>query len=657
MATRSVFRTMACRQTRLRNSRGLQVPGQRPAVPFKPHPRTAQGRTHAIDELHTHHTGQTVTLCGWLQYVRRASPTLLFLGLRDRSGVIQVVYEISEQGGTNSIHPIEDPAELFQRLVRLSPESVLAVHGIIHTRPAPASRPLAKAMVEVHANEITILNEAQDLPFTPDDRAPLPKEEVRLSYRYLDLRRRYLQDNLCIRSKLCHAVRRYLVEEARFTEVETPILFKSTPEGAREFVVPTRIRDRFFALPQSPQQFKQLLMAGGVDRYFQIARCFRDEDLRADRQPEFTQIDLEMAFITSEDVIQLLEALMRRVWQTVRGVDILAAGPLPRMTYTEAISRYGSDKPDLRFDMPIQTLAGITPTNQPTSLVEYLVISHQQTLSRKDVDHLKQVITDSVGNNESEATSVYRLQDRSLRCLSSHSVLDYPNDDTRQILWQQITPSLNIGDLVVVSIRRRDTHPAFTTLGRVRLTAASLLEIKGQLHRDPDSTAFVWIHSFPLFTPELDAQGQLVRFAATHHPFTAPVDEDIEQLRTHPNQVRAQHYDLVLNGSEIAGGSIRIHSPALQSYIFEHILRLTPTERQRFHHLVTALGHGCPPHGGIAVGLDRLVAILCHASSIRDVIAFPKSSSGQDLLMQSPSSVTDDQLATYHVQLLPSFER
>ncbi|KAJ1984529.1 aspartate--tRNA ligase msd1 [Dimargaris cristalligena] len=604
-----------------------------------------QSRTHTCGDLRASHLGQKVGLCGWVQSVRKAGADLLFIVVRDRFGVTQVVYQKPEAATANG-----PEAQQFQTLVNLSPESVVAIEGTVTPRPKDMVKKVRRndtqmptGEIEVTAQKVQVLNAASNLPFSPEDSKDLPKEEIRLKHRHLDLRRTQLQQNLQKRSTVCHTVRRLLIEEENFLEIETPMLFKSTPEGAREFLVPTRTKNGFFALPQSPQQFKQLLMVGGADRYFQIARCFRDEDSRSDRQPEFTQIDIEMSFVNEEDVMGLVETTVQRIWQATEGVDILSSGPLPRLAYQDAISKYGSDKPDLRYGLEIRQLDEgyfTDGSRERPTLLECLVIPDQGQFTRKNLDALKQILKESEANHESQG----------LHCVSSFSLLDKYASSLNHARLSDIT-KLGPGHVVAISERSTQGNPDFTTLGRARIAAAQVLESKSLLTISPQQLAFTWIHSFPLFTPELDDQGQVHRLASTHHPFTSPMNQDLPLLETAPQKVRAKHYDLVLNGMEIAGGSIRIHSPELQAYILEHVLKLPAIQRGRFRHLLDAFQHGCPPHGGIALGLDRLVSILCGASSIREVIAFPKSSSGHDLLMGSPSEITNDQLATYKIQL------
>jgi aspartyl-tRNA synthetase len=480
----------------------------------------------------------------------------------------------------------------------------------------------------------------------------------------LDLRRDELQHNIRLRSLTANTVRNYLTENG-FTEIETPTLFKSTPEGAREFIVPTRKRGAFYALPQSPQQHKQMLMAAGFDRYFQIARCFRDEDLRADRQPEFTQvrelcfalksrilnfcfpvlqIDLEMSFIKIKDIQDIIEGMVTSIWDKALGKK-LTKEMFPHMTYNEAMSKYGSDKPDIRFDMKIDEIGSYMKDVVGDDSVDCMVVKKGSALSGGDLKAMQKVLDLTDDKNFAYVK------------INENNVASWPSKcgTLRQSqhvgkIEDELNGKLNIeqGDLVVVHKRPNYLYGGNTTMGRVRLHLSNLMQEKGLLKLDAERYKFLWVESFPLFTP--DEQG-IRTWQATHHPFTAPFDEDIPLLATEPEKVRGQHYDLVLNGMEIGGGSIRIHSPVMQTFILGKVLQLQKFEYKRFDHLIDALGGGCPPHGGIALGFDRLMAILTKSTSIRDVIAFPKAAGGKDFVVNSPSEVTTAQLNEYGLQL------
>ncbi|CAO3593528.1 unnamed protein product [Absidia cylindrospora] len=532
---------------------------------------------------------------------------------------------------------------------KLATESVVCVEGIVRERPeGTINQQLPTGGIEVEIQHMYCLNPASpQLPFWPSQ-PQLPNEEVRLKYRYLDLRRPALQNNLRLRSLTANTVRQYLIDQHGFTEIETPMLFKSTPEGAREFVVPTRKPGLFYALPQSPQQHKQMLMAAGFDRYFQIARCFRDEDLRADRQPEFTQIDLEMSFVSVDQVQHIIEGMVSAIWNKALGVH-LTKEAFPHMTYNDAMSKYGSDKPDLRFDMQIQDMSGYLKKDNQDQALDCLVI--KQGASQLTGGDLKTLLKDlALTDSEKQDFGFIKINENNIHQwpLKCGGQLKQGMDETT-ISTESMNMALNVeqGDLVFVHQRPKYLYGGNTVMGRTRLQLANHLQRKGHLTLS-DAFKFVWIESFPLFTP--DEQG-VRTWQATHHPFTAPFDQDIPLLGTNPAQVRGQHYDLVLNGMEIGGGSIRIHSPVMQTFIFDKVLQLEKHEYERFDHLIDALGGGCPPHGGIALGFDRLMAILCDSTSIRDVIAFPKAAGGKDFVVDSPSQVTPSQLNEYGLKV------
>ncbi|KAI8330921.1 tRNA synthetases class II-domain-containing protein [Blakeslea trispora] len=589
-------------------------------------------RTHYCGDLRASNEGERVVLCGWALPSRDMSQELIFLPLRDHTGVTQLVYNKGNH-------------DIKTQIQSLSPESVICVEGIVRKRPEGMSnRKQATGEIEVELDKIYCLNPSSpSLPFWPNQ-PQLPNEEVRLRYRYLDLRRDELQHNIRVRSLTANLIRNYLTEHG-FTEIETPTLFKSTPEGAREFIVPTRKRGAFYALPQSPQQHKQMLMAAGFDRYFQIARCFRDEDLRADRQPEFTQIDLEMSFAKQKDVQNIIEGIVTSIWDRVLGRK-LSSADFPHMTYNEAMSTYGSDKPDVRFDMKINNIGSYVKDVVGDHAVDCMVVKKGSAMTGGELKAMQKVLDLTDDPNFAFVKVNQNNRDVwSSKCGSLRHA-----QWAGGLLENELNKTLDIeeGDLVVTYKRPDYLYGGNTTMGRIRLYMSSLMQDKKLLKLSDEKYKFLWVESFPLFTP--DEQG-IRTWQATHHPFTAPFDQDIPLLATEPERVRGQHYDLVLNGMEVGGGSIRIHSPVMQTFILEKVLQLEKHEYKRFDHLIDALGGGCPPHGGIALGFDRLMSILCESSSIRDVIAFPKAAGGKDFVVNSPSEVTEAQLNEYGLQL------
>ncbi|KAF9428842.1 hypothetical protein BGZ94_000790 [Podila epigama] len=585
-------------------------------------------RTHKCGQLTKNNIGEKVVLTGWAQTIRKFSDDLMFLPLRDFSGTVQLVLKGSEK----------DKTLLRQTLQNITAESVICAEGRIVAREKSAVNPImTTGEIEVELSSVTLLNKThKSLPFLPSNKA-LVNEETRLKYRCLDLRRDTLQRNLRNRSLAAWVIRDYLIKND-FVEVETPMLFKSTPEGAREFVVPTRNPGAFYALPQSPQQYKQLLMSSGIDRYFQIAKCFRDEDLRADRQPEFTQIDLEVSFGSAKDIQGLVEGLVKAVWRTVKKTEVFENQSFPRMNYQVAMAKYGSDKPDTRFGLEIQHVV-----DMPKDIVLEAIVLKSNI--KPAGAHLKRLL-------QSQPKVVTMVKVTSSNMDSWIRKLPYSGDLPTDVDCEEINRRLNIqeGDTIMLNMRPAFLSGGQTAMGKVRLELAALLQTKGLLEVPSDKYNFLWIEGFPLFSPDENSTHNN-RLAATHHPFTAPVAEDLELLEHSPEKVRGQHYDLVLNGVEIGGGSIRIHSPKLQTYVFEKVLKMTPLETSRFSHLVDALSFGCPPHGGLALGFDRMMAILCETPSIRDVIAFPKSASGRDLVVGSPSGLTEQQLGDYHIKV------
>jgi aspartyl-tRNA synthetase len=581
-------------------------------------------RTHHCGALTEAQVGETVTLMGWAA-ARRDLGGVVFVDLRDREGICQVVArpEVSKEA-----HAAAD---------RVRNEYVLAVVGEVARRSAETVNPkLPTGTVEVLAREIRVLAEAKTPPFPIEDELDTA-EEIRLKYRYLDLRRPRLQRNLKLRHRIALEVRRYLDEQG-FYEIETPMLTRSTPEGARDYLVPSRVHHgQFYALPQSPQLFKQILMIAGLDRYFQIVRCFRDEDLRADRQPEFTQVDLEMSFPRMEAIFELVEPLFVRVLALI-GVEVKR--PFPRLTYEEALLRYGTDKPDLRFEMPIadvtEEMAGLGLEGYP-GLVEQgargraLALPAAGGVSGTRLRKINEELW--LGRIASDA----RASRRSLFVLKAtdETIANLGRKGASAAVARRLLAKAGAGkdDTVLVGVDAE--APLAMAMGILRLEMGRELRLV-----DEAAYRFLWVTGFPL----LEWEPAEKRFVSLHHPFTSPVEEDLPLLDVDPGQVRAKAYDVVLNGYEVGGGSIRIHDPALQAKIFR-LLSLSDEEaRERFGFFLDALGYGTPPHGGIALGLDRIAMILAGEKSLRDVIAFPKTASQVDLMSGSPSGVRDEQL-------------
>uniref|UniRef100_A0AAY4ADS5 Aminoacyl-transfer RNA synthetases class-II family profile domain-containing protein n=1 Tax=Denticeps clupeoides TaxID=299321 RepID=A0AAY4ADS5_9TELE len=571
--------------------------------------RATYNQTHSCGELRTAHLGEEVTLCGWVQYVRQD----LFVILRDFSGLTQIL-----------IPQDESRLVLKKTLCDLPLESVIMVRGKVRRRPeGQENKAILTGEIEVHANNVEVLNICQKLPFEIKDFVK-KSEGLRMQYRYLDLRSSQMQYNLRLRSRLVMKMREYLCNLHGFVDVETPTLFKRTPGGAKEFVVPSGEPGRFYSLPQSPQQFKQLLMVAGIDRYFQLARCYRDEGSKPDRQPEFTQVDIEMSFTDQAGIRDLVEGLLQYSWPEEKG---FVSPPFPVMTYEEAMRDYGVDKPDTRFEMKLVDISGAFHNTQIQFLREAL---HQPGGSIQAIC----VPQGAVSSTHMHFSFSHLPSDNFGPCVRLLP------DVSRQQLLQMV--GAEPGDLILLTAGTEGRRPL---LGRLRLQCADLLEGHSVKVRDPSAFHFLWVVDFPLFLPKEDSPEQL---ESAHHPFTAPVPEDAHLLYSQPHKVRGQHYDLVLNGSEIGGGSIRIHSASEQRHVLDTVLQEDPS---LLSHLLEALDSGAPPHGGIALGLDRLLAIIVGASSIRDVIAFPKSFRGHDLMSHAPDFVSEEDLRPYHIKV------
>ena len=577
-------------------------------------------RTHTCGELNNNYLEQIVVLSGWVQKSRDLGG-LTFVDLRDRYGITQLVFNIESHAG------------LCLEARKLGREFVIQVHGKVIERSAK-NKNMPTGDIEIEVSKLTILNAAKTPPFTIEDITD-GGDDLRMKYRYLDLRRNPIRENIILRSKVAIETRKYLADQD-FIEIETPVLIKSTPEGARDFVVPSRMNQgQFYALPQSPQTFKQLLMVSGFDKYFQIVKCFRDEDLRSDRQPEFTQIDCEMSFVEQEDILNTFENLTRHLLKTVIGVELK---DFPRMTFDEAIRDYGNDKPDIRFDMKLNNITELAQNKgfkvfDDAELVLAIKAESCAGYTRKQIDNL----TDWVKRPQIGAKGMIYVkcnEDGSFK-----SSVDKFFGQQELSLWANATKASK-GDLILVL--SGDRKSVQKQMSELRLEMGEQLGL-----RDPKVFAPLWVIDFPL----LEWDDDTARYHAIHHPFTSPKPEDLHKLDSTPGEVKANAYDMVLNGSEIGGGSIRIHDRDLQKLIFKHLGFTDQEAQDQFGFLMNAFEYGAPPHGGLAFGLDRLCALMGGAESIRDFIAFPKNNSGRDVMIDSPARIDQEQLKELNLRL------
>jgi aspartyl-tRNA synthetase len=582
-------------------------------------------RTHTCGELRERNIGETVVINGWVD-TRRDLGGVIFIDLRDRYGITQVVFE----PGYNS--------ESHNYARELRSEYVISIEGKVRLRPEGTENPqLATGMIDVMVDNLVILNQAKTPPFPIKDNVDI-SEDIRLKYRYLDLRRSSIQKNILLRHKIAQIVRKYF-DENNFIEIETPVLMKSTPEGARDYLVPSRLhKGKFYALPQSPQQYKQLLMVSGLDRYFQIVKCFRDEDLRADRQPEFSQIDVEMSFIDQENIFQIAEGLMKILFKEIKNYDLTI--PIPRLTFDEAMEKYGSDKPDLRFGLEMITLNDVLENStfrvyqeaiKKGGIVTGFVAKDCGDYTRNQLD----VLTEFVKKLGLSGLIWIRVKEDGME---SPTVKFLSEEEQKAILLKL---NAKAGDMIFILAGNK--LKTLSVMGSLRLEMARRLELI-----KPDSNpALLWVTDFPL----LEWDEETKRYYAMHHPFTSPRIEDIELMKTDPGKVKARAYDLVLNGNEIAGGSIRIHDSNVQSLMFKSLGYTEEEVEYKFGFLLNAFKYGAPPHGGIAFGFDRMTMLFTGESSIREVIAFPKTASAVSLMDDSPSEVSEEQLKELHIKI------
>ncbi len=584
-------------------------------------------RTCRCAELTTNHIGQTVTVMGWVQKSRNKGG-IIFVDLRDRSGIIQLIFEENDAG-----------TEAFEKAAKLRAEFVAAVTGVVEKRSGAVNENLVTGAIEVRAKDIRILSESETPPF-PVEENSRTKDELRLRYRFLDLRRPDLQRNLIMRSSIAMLTRQFLAEEG-FLEIETPMLTKSTPEGARDYLVPSRVHPgNFYALPQSPQLFKQLLMCSGYDRYFQITKCFRDEDLRADRQPEFTQIDMELSFVDEDDVMDVNERLLQKLFQEVLGVELSL--PFPRMTWQEAMDRYGSDKPDTRFGMELKDVTetvkdcgfGVfTGAVEAGGSVRGINAKGQGAMPRKKIDALV------------DFAKEYGAKGLAYLCVNEDG--SYKSSFAKFMTEEELKALVcamegEPGDLLLFAADKNKV--VYDVLGNLRLELARKMELL-----DKNVYHFLWVTEFPL----LEYNEDLGRYQAMHHPFTMPMEEDLDLIDTDPGKVRARAYDIVLNGTELGGGSVRIHQNDVQEKMFQALGFAKETAYEQFGFLLNAFKYGVPPHAGLAYGLDRLVMLMAKEDNIREVIAFPKVKDASCLLTEAPNVVDEKQLEELGINIRP----
>ncbi|THV86504.1 hypothetical protein D6D02_03828 [Aureobasidium pullulans] len=606
--------------------------------------------TCKLEDVVTREVGEDVVLHGYLGTQRQAGKNLLFAELRDTtlSRSIQLVASNKTSTGES----------VFEKLIELSVETPVAIQGKIKSRKAkPSSFKIEEGAIQPVTDVEIELTKVSPLNHFPKDIMVTQDSVFSAEQRHLQLRmEKPLRDALAFRSKAASILRTELCEGKDFTEIETPLLFKSTPEGAREFLVPSRTPGLAYALPQSPQQYKQILMASGIPRYVQFAKCFRDEDLRADRQPEFTQVDLEMSFATGQDVMSTVESVIKTLWQKLLGISY--DGQFPHLSYEDAMSTYGSDKPDVRLEskisrveymLPVDLIRKIGPLNDPIVEVLKIPISEDAKETRGFVTRFMDSPEAKPFNENPEGQpGIFIFDPR--KPLSGLSVFGFEAAETIEE-----TLDLEEGDLVVLQARKNASHAGGSTpLGNLRLALHKFAVQHGYMPA-PQGFEFLWITDFPLFSPSVanePGQGGAAGFSSTHHPFTAPkTAEDVDLLLTDPAAVKAEHYDLVVNGVELGGGSRRIHSAAMQQFVLREVLKMSEERLKDFDHLIEVLRAGCPPHAGMALGFDRLIAVMLGKESVRDVIAFPKSGRGEDLLVKSPTRMTEEQLKTYHLKL------